>query len=124
MEQNLVFEVMKKDQPIAKIELHKNTGEVTKTLFSDYFLDISQVDSIVDVSGLNDWFESRCFLRSRADKDILLEGLGLKEYNPFHIVKISRGAMFEDHYWIRFEGEEHLVWDDVNPREIGDLRGR
>ena len=109
MEETLIFEVMKKDQPIAKIDFCKKNGKIHKTIFSDYFLDVSQVSSIVDPISLNDWFESRCFLRSRADKDILLEGMGLKEYNPFHIVKIFQGAMFEDYYWIRFSGQEHLT---------------
>ena len=116
MEQAIEFKVMKKDQPIAEIRLCKKTGKITKTILSDYFLDISQVDTIVDVTSLNDWFESRCFLRSRADKDILLREMGLKEYNPFHIVKIFKGAMFEDYYWVKFNGEEHLTWEDVNPR--------
>ena len=116
MEQAIEFKVMKKDQPIAKIRLCKKSGEITKTILSDYFLDISQVDAIVDATSLNDWFESRCFLRSRADKEILLRGMGLKEYNPLHIVKIFKGAMFEDYYWIKFRGEEHLTWEDINPR--------
>ena len=115
MDKHLTFEVLNEDEVIAIVSLHKPTGEVDVKNISHDFFDKNICRDIVDVESLNDWFEFRCFLPTRADKDILLREIGLKEYVPYHIVKITHGALFEDTHWIRFEGEV-LKWADVNPR--------
>jgi len=116
LEQYLNFHILKKDEMVAEVSLCKKTGQVTKNILSDYFLDVGQVEAITDATSLNDWFETRCMLRSRADADIILKLMGLKEFNPFHIVQKTQGAMFEDYYWVRFEGQEGLTWEGVDPR--------
>lgn len=52
---------------------------------------------------------------------MLLKLVGLDCYDPFQIVKITHGAMVDDVFWIRFEGED-LTWNDVNPRAHLDRR--
>lgn len=55
---------------------------------------------------------SRCFEEARPDKYELLNRLGLTEYNPWEIVKVTHGRLWDDYLWIKFEGED-LTWKDV-----------
>lgn len=45
---------------------------------------------------------SRCFPKSRANAKELLKELGLDYYDPFEIVKITKGRMAEDDQWLEF----------------------
>ena len=47
------------------------------------------------------FLESRCFPRTREDVDLILEELGLEEYDPFAIVERTGGRMAEDLQWIK-----------------------
>lgn len=46
------------------------------------------------------FLEERCIPRERAGLREYLETLGLDEYDPFEIIKITKGAMAEDNLWI------------------------
>ena len=110
------FDIMKKDQKLATVLVDKKTfvvniiKEQNLTFFDDRF--IPQMETLDE---LNSWVENRCPPRTRADIDILLQGLGLSFYAPFNIVQKTNGAMFEDEYWLRFR--ENETWDSVNPRK-------
>jgi hypothetical protein len=45
-----------------------------------------------------------------------LETLGLTAYDPWKIVEITHGVMWEDFLWIKFPGET-LSWEDVKIRD-------
>ena len=79
-------------------------------------MDKNLLRGVDDVEGLCDWFETRCFLRTREDVQFQLEALGLTEYSPYNIVRKTNGVLFEGTYWIRWADMPGLVWDDVNPR--------
>lgn len=51
---------------------------------------------------LIEFFEDRCFQRTRIDMPDILESLDLESYNPFHIVYAYDGRAFEDDRWIEF----------------------
>lgn len=44
-----------------------------------------------------------------------LEDLGLDEYNPYEIVRLTHGVMWEDNMWLKFPGED-VSWKDVRVR--------
>lgn len=46
------------------------------------------------------FLEERCIPRERAGLREYLEVLGLDEYDPFEIIKITKGIMAEDNLWI------------------------
>lgn len=46
------------------------------------------------------FLEERCIPRERAGLREYLEALGLEEYDPLEIIKITRGVMAEDDLWI------------------------
>ena len=108
------FKIMKKDVCIADVTM---AIKPLVSIHSDHFMDVAICSRITDLQSLNDWFETRCFPRSRADANELLEMLGLSDYNPYELIKRSHGAMFDDFYWINFE-HETLTWNDVNPRTL------
>ena len=49
--------------------------------------------------------ELRCFEKGRPDIDEILKHLGLKEYNPYEIVRKTHGVSHNDFIWFRFPGE-------------------
>lgn len=51
----------------------------------------------------NEFLESRCVPRGRAGLREYLEALGLDEYDPLEIIKITHGRMAEDDQWINIE---------------------
>lgn len=59
------------------------------------------------------FLELRCFERTRPDTKWILEQMGLEEYNPYEIVRITHGFTYDDQVWIKFPGET-LTWKDVN----------
>lgn len=63
------------------------------------------------------YLESRCFPKTRGNCKQLLDDMNLPFYDPLQIIKITHGAMVDDLFWIRFEGED-LTWDQVNPRKL------
>ena len=112
------FQLMNKDTVIANVTV--NGQKIFVEDLSANFLDAGQSRRLADASTpaeLNDWFEERCFLRSRADAELLLKGLGLTSYAPYNIVRKTHGVLCEDTYWVRFSDCSHLTWAEVNPRK-------
>ncbi|MFB5265251.1 hypothetical protein ACE41H_00405 [Paenibacillus enshidis] len=113
----LKFEVLEMDKVIAKVTVNYTGKKV------DVWQD-KEVDPIflpfptketITLSDVVDYFESRCFPRTRHHADKLLKTLGLSEYDPNEIVKKTHGVLYDDYVWLRFEGEE-LTCKDVHPR--------
>lgn len=113
----LEFEVLNKDRVVAKIKLNYANQKVD--LWQDRSAPIPHLPfptkDKVTVSEVLDYFETRCFPRTRHHVDLLLKGLGLTDYIPTEIVKKTHGTMYEDFTWFRFAGEE-LSFKDVHPR--------
>jgi len=116
MGQALEFEVLNKDYLVASVRFDYKDQKLHIENNGKNFMDVAVLDKVSTLDELNDWFEGRCFLRSRADKDFLLSALGLTEYAPYNIVRKTNGVLFEDTYWIRFEDQPNLTWADVDPR--------
>ena len=49
------------------------------------------------------FLEERCFPRKRDKSKIILEELGLPFYDPFEIIRKTKGRMAEDDFWIEIE---------------------
>ena len=107
------FDVMNKDDLIAKVAITNNR----KTVNIERFCDIPAIQpfcgSKLDLERVYEFISYRCFEEGRPDKDELLSLLGLKEYNPWEIVKVTHGRLWEDFLWIRFPGET-ITWKDVS----------
>lgn len=56
-----------------------------------------------DWERFQEFLESRCFPRSRANLKEILEDLGLDSYDPLQIIEKTEGRMAEDKQWIGIE---------------------
>ena len=111
---NFSFEVYWKDDIAARVYVRgknvtvsKYTENPGKQLFADKKMTRYQLGKI---------FEMRCWEKGRADINEILENLGLKEYNPYEIVRKTHGVSYNDYIWFRFPGEQ-LTSKDVLVRD-------
>ena len=70
-----------------------------------------------DMNDLEEFLESRCFPRARANCAQLLADLKLPVYDPPAIVMATYGRQWDDYNWILFEGEEADYDRDVKLRD-------
>ena len=111
---NFSFEVYWKDDITARVYVRgknvtvsKYTENPGKQLFAEKKMTRYQLGKI---------FEMRCWEKGRADINEILENLGLKEYNPYEIVRKTHGVSDNDYIWFRFPGEQ-LTSKDVLVRD-------
>lgn len=104
------FEVYWKDEITARVYVKKKDVIVSrysenpgKQLFAEKKMTRYQLGKIL---------EMRCWEKERADIHEILDHLGLKEYNPYEIVRKTHGVSHNDFIWFRFPGEK-LTSKDV-----------
>ena len=56
--------------------------------------------------------ELRCWDRNRANLNLYLDELGIKDFNPYEICRKTHGVMVQDFIWFQFDGE-NLSFKDV-----------
>ena len=66
------------------------------------------------------FIESRCVTRYRKNIDELLDLMGLMVYDPWAIVKRTRGRVHRDHRWLKFGDEDKITWEEVSSRGYYD----
>lgn len=54
---------------------------------------------------LGEILKNRCWSEKRHDLPVIMEKLGLSEFNPYEICRITHGKMYQDHIWFRYPGE-------------------
>ena len=104
------FEVYWKDEITARVYVKEKDVTVSrftenpgKQLFAQKKMTRYQLGKIL---------EPRCWEKNRAEIGEILAHLGLKEYNPYEIVKRTHGVSYNDFIWFRFPGEK-LTSKDV-----------
>ena len=97
------FEVYWKDEITARVYVKKKNVIVSRfsdnpgrQLFAEKKMTRYQLGKILEL---------RCFEKGRPDIDEILNHLGLKEYNPYEIVRKTHGVSHNDFIWFRFPGE-------------------
>lgn len=108
------FDVFWKDELQAHVKINPETSEVDVTSYSDNVVENPFAVLPCDIHYVNDFISDRCFEKNNASRDFFLQDLGLSTYNPWEIVPITHGFMWEDATWVRFKGQEHLQWKDVD----------
>lgn len=114
MEESLIMYSMYGRETIAKVTVC-NKKVTVENYSDDWVLRPFGVFDNPSYEQFKDWLEQRCFPKTRHNCKELLKSGGIDYYNPLEIVEKTHGAMVDDLFWIRFEGED-LTWDDVNPR--------
>ena len=115
MDKMLIFDWMNINEPLAHIEVDLRTKEVKAKDYDglqplQFFAKRPHtIPSIIQK------FRSRCFEEGRPDKNEILESMGLTQYSPLDIVRVTHGHTNRDDLWVRFEGEEDLEYfRDIN----------
>lgn len=58
-----------------------------------------------------DFLEERCIPRTRAGINDFLDTIGVDEYEPLEIIRITEGRMAEDHQWIRVRNYDSKAYN-------------
>lgn len=107
-----VFDVMWKDELVSSVFIAENRKKIDVKKYNNEIFKQPFWGGKIDIFRIYDFLEFRCFESARPDKNELLAGLGLTEYNPWKIVKVTHGRLYDDFLWLRFPGE-NLTWKDV-----------
>lgn len=110
----LKFYWMSADEVCAEIEVYMDPFRVDYNNITDDKLKMFCFPGhTLTRDWLDDFFEDRVWSRHRPDSDELLNNIGLINFNPLDIIKITHGRMTSDDFWIKFEGEQDLKYKDV-----------
>lgn len=108
MDKNEIMTVVEYDYGKDIVKIKNFTNDILSRAFG-----IEENPTIKDLEKL---FERRCFPRERRDANELLKGLGVPFYNPYMIVLKTHGRMWDDYFWIKFEGEDLDYERDIKLR--------
>ena len=107
------FQIMWKDAVVADVETTAGEDKIKVHTHKEFPGVLSNANSR---RRIYDFIKSRCPERDRGDINEILSAMGLREYDPWKIVRITHGVDWDDFYWIRFENED-LTWKDVRVRK-------
>lgn len=106
------FDVMWQDELIASVAITENRKKIEVKKYSEELAKQPFWGGKVDLFRIYNFLEDRCYEMGRPDMPEILKQMNLKEYNPWEMVKITHGRIYEDCLWLRFPGET-LTWKDV-----------
>lgn len=97
------FDYMCKDELCSTVTVYQDgtvdvkdyTDEIIKLPFGSW-------GNEAELKDVEEFFESRCFPRTRANCKQILESGGLQFYNPIEICRKTQGRLMEDLFWINF----------------------
>lgn len=121
MEKKVVFDWMLINEVVAHVEIDRISGKVECTEFTDKMPYMFLGRRPHTIESVLSKFKDRCFSEGRPDKKEILESMGLKEYNPYEIVRFTHGHTNRDDCWVRFEGEDLEYYRGVNCLRPGKL---
>lgn len=103
MEKGINFEFLNQDKVVCTVK------EGVVTYLTDNLLE--KVMCPKDFQSLDDFFRERTFPETRVNCKQVLKGLGLNYFDAYEVCKKTHGALVEDTFWIRFEGESYVYKD-------------
>lgn len=118
----MVYNIMYMDTLVAKVTTDENNMTISiEKYISDSPIqplwgDFSKESKQSLTNRFYGFLKDRCYEDNRADLPVILKQAGLSSNNPYEWVKVSHGVTYEDFFWIRFEGEDNLTWNDVRVR--------
>ena len=65
-----------------------------------------------DIEDLEILFEDRCVPIDRFNIKQLVKDFN-QGYDRYSIIRVTHGIMSDDFFWLRFDDEKHLTWNDV-----------
>lgn len=109
------FDYMYADTVLATVECYtggiaKVTNYTNNVIFQPFGV---RSDSIT-MNDVDNLLEERCFPRTRANAKQLMQDIGCDYYSPREIIRHTHGVMTDDLFWIRYDYESNLTWDEVS----------
>lgn len=102
------FDYMYEDDVMSTVIVYTD-GSVFEEDYTDVTILTPNCRNEEDVNLL---FSTMVFDENRPDKDEILENLGIPFYNPYLIVRVTKGLMASSCLWVRFEGDT-ITWQEL-----------
>ena len=102
--EDITFDVYNKRDLLSHVEVKNN--EVSVINYTDSKLFTPFLIDNVNAGTVMTFFTNRWIEKTRPDFNERLSELGLDEYDPIEVVKLTHGLRFEDYTWIKFDGED------------------
>lgn len=99
------FDYMREDSVMTRVEVTDLKDIVIENYTDNIAWRFFGVYEKPTIPMLYHFIEERCVPRTRVNINDLLKCMGLSEYNPYDIVRITHGVMVDDCYWLRFPEE-------------------
>ena len=112
----LKFDIMVKKELCVKVEIDRINKKLILETYTDEKVNNPFRMPEPKIINAMEFIESRCFPRERGNCDELLKRLGLDEYDPVAITRITRGLMMDDYMWIRYEGDD-VTYEEIKIRD-------
>lgn len=109
---DIYFNVYHKDMLVAEIEVTNNRKDISIKKHTENPAIQPFCGNNLTYNRICEFIFYRCFEYGRADREEILKEMHLTEYNPWEIIKITHGRLYEDFTWIKFPGE-NIKWKDV-----------
>ncbi len=117
MGKDLIFEVLKRDKVICQL-YYDSQGNRKLDFLSEERTDRLFCPKGTSRSDITEYYEERVFPSRRVNREDLLKDLGLSLYDPYLICRETHGVLYDDECWVRFPGEDDIVYSDVCKRFI------
>lgn len=108
------FYIMNKDEPLYRVQVDKLNVKLTSYNTNPIYKQFPT--STPTANDVLDWLEDRCFPKERANRDEVLENMGLTVYDPLSIISVTHGLVWDDYIWIKWEGED-IDYDSIKIRD-------
>ncbi len=116
MREEYRFDTYWRNERTSEVVISADRKTVQYTIFKKEIPMVPYLFENPTVEQMYDFLETRCMPKQRTQLQEYLDDLGLDEYDPWKIVKITHGVMWEDYLWLKFPGE-NITWKDVKVRD-------
>lgn len=109
---------MFKDTPVAKIDFDIAIRYVSVVNYTNCLMDMPF--GLVENPCFDDfeWFiMDRCVPKTRCRVYRYLHSIDLQDYDVYDIIRKTHGADTRDYYWLKFEDESGVCFNDVRLRD-------
>lgn len=114
--ESYVFTVYSRNNKVADVNI--TNGKLKITTYTDNpLVQVFPRGDKTTIEDIYNFLKSRCYEDGRADLAEILNAAGMTSNNPWEWCKRTHGATYDDFYWLLFEGEKNLTWEDVKVRD-------
>lgn len=114
MGEYLSFEYMYMNTVCSAVRINRRTKEVECTDYTDNVMMKFFGKNLPTIDNVNKMLRLRCISEHRPDIKEQLASIGLSTFSPLDICLHTKGRMASDKFWVRFDFDKDLTWEDVS----------